>query len=110
MIVTGKGASVELKDNQIIIRRQGFLSALNVGLAGEKYIDIAEITSIQFKEGNWVTNGFIHFGYRGGFDKVNGLLDAVKDENSVIFARTQTADFLQLTKAIEDRRTAVLRE
>ena len=40
MVVTGKGASVELNGNQIIIRRRGVLSALSVGLAGEKYINI----------------------------------------------------------------------
>jgi len=110
MIFTGKGASVEVSGNQIIIRRRGVLSALSVGLTGDKYIDIAEITSIQFKEANFITSGFIHFGYRGGFDKVSGLFDAAKDENSVMFERKQTPDFVRLKKVIEDRRAEIRRE
>src|SRR5215469_1305897 len=110
MIFTGKGASVEVSGNQIIIRRRGVLSALSVGLTGDKYIDIAEITSIQFKEANFITSGFIHFGYRGGFDKVSGLFDAATDENSVMFERKQTPDFVRLKKVIEDRRAEIRRE
>jgi hypothetical protein len=110
MIVHGKGASVELSSDQIIIRRRGVLSALSVGLAGEKFINIADISSIQLKEGNFITSGFIHFGYRGGFDRVNGLFDAAKDENSVMFEKRQTSDFLRLKKAIEDRRAEIIRE
>lgn len=108
MIVKGYGASIELTKDHIIIRRKGLLSFATTGLSGEKSIKLSEITSIQIKMAGLFINGFIHFGYRGGFDKVTGMTDAIRDENSVIFTFGQNKEFKILKESIEKFRATEL--
>jgi uncharacterized beta-barrel protein YwiB (DUF1934 family) len=53
-----KGAgktTVTLDDNFLRIKRKGFLNMSNHGLDGEKTIDINNMTGVQFKEADIIT-------------------------------------------------------
>ncbi|WCM29210.1 DUF4429 domain-containing protein [Sphingomonas sp. QA11] len=101
------GNSVELLDDGLVIRRKGIVSLLNHGLKGEKRIPYASITSIQFKEPG-LTTGYIQFGVAGGVEGRGGVMNAVKDENSVVFVKKVLADFRELRDEVE-KRSAVAR-
>jgi len=100
---TGVNGQIELQEDKIIIKREGFLSFLTQGLRGDKEILISQISSIQFKYPSTFTNGFIQFSYLGGVEHKGGILDATKDENTVFFNSFQLQDFKSLKEMIENR-------
>lgn len=103
MIFDGRnGGTVELLDNVLVIRRQGFASFLTQGLKGEKRIPYSSITSVQFKEAGFTT-GYIQFGLAGGIESRGGVWDATTDENSVLFTRDASAEFHRLREIVEQR-------
>ena len=101
--VAGANGQIELWENKVIIKREGFVSFLTQGLRGNKEILISQISSIQFKNPGTFTNGFIQFSYLGGLEHKEGLLDATQDENTVFFKYFQWQDFKTLKEMIEDK-------
>ena len=57
--------------------------------------------SIQFKEAGTVLNGFIQFGVLGGIEAINGIYDAAKDENSVVFTEQKNIEASSIKSFIE---------
>lgn len=96
------GGRIELLDDVVVIQRYGMASRLNHGLKGEKRIPYSSLTSIQFKDAGWTT-GYIQFGVRGGSESRGGVMDAVKDENTVLFTKKAQADFERLRSIVESR-------
>ena len=103
-----KGATIELLDDILVIRRAGFVSLLNHGLKGEKRIPYSSITSVQFKEPG-MTTGYIQFGVAGGKESRGGVGAAVKDENTVLFNSKVKSEFRQLRDFIEHKSVAARR-
>lgn len=101
MEIKGCNGTIEVLDNKIIIKRKGITAFISQGLKGDKEIYIKKITSIQIKNANWITNGYIQFGFSGGKESKGGILDAAKDENTVMFKSSQQNDFLKLKTLIE---------
>lgn len=99
MEATGINSSVYLMENKIIIRHKGGLNALTKGLTGEKVIPIKSITAIQFKKPSG-TNGYIQFATLSG-EATGGVLDATRDENSVLFNNKQEAEFAAFRDRIQ---------
>lgn len=54
---------------------------------GNKEIMIDKISGIQLKPGTAMTRGYIQFTLPGGRESTKGLMDAGRDENTVIFAK-----------------------
>ena len=73
------------------------MSFLTQGLKGEKTIPFESITTVQFKRPGALTSGYIQFGLLGGNESRSGLIDATKDENTVMFVKKaiEDADFIR---------------
>lgn len=91
--VKGVNGQISIVENRLEIKRKGFTSFLSHGFDGTKSIFISKITAIQFKEAGAMTNGFIQFAFSGSSESKDGLFDATKDENTVMFNKQQQSDF-----------------
>lgn len=104
MQVKGHNGTVEFDGTSVTITRAGFLARASVG-KGRKRIPLAHITAVQFKPAGLLVNGFIAFTLGGGNEQRSQFgrqtLDAVHDENSVIFWTRQQPDFERLRDAVE---------
>lgn len=80
----GVNGQLTIYEDRVIIERGGALGFLTQGLAGAKTIPMDSIMSVQFKEGNMWTNGFIQFGIMGGKEARGGIFNATQDENTVM--------------------------
>jgi Domain of unknown function (DUF4429)/Short C-terminal domain len=106
MEAKGINGQMELAADVVRIKRKGMMSLLTQGARGEKEILISKITSIQFKPASMITNGFIQLAFSGGKESKGGLLDATKDENTVMFNRGQQAAFEALRDELNRRMAA----
>ncbi len=102
MRADGIGGQLELLQNAVRIRREGAFAKMSHGLKGDKEIRIHQISSIQFKQAGF-TNGYIQFSFSGGKENKDGIRDATKDENTVMFAGTHASEFEAIKNAIEQR-------
>ncbi|CAH0418952.1 DUF4429 domain-containing protein [Periweissella ghanensis] len=93
--------TVRLDANFIRIARGGAINTILQGLDGEKSILLREITAYQLKEPG-LTVGYLQINYPGSQDTKGGVTDAVKDENTISFIKTEKEDILQLKIAIEN--------
>lgn len=94
---------MELHEDKVIIKRQGALAKMSQGFfKGDKSIYISQISAIQVKPGTMLTNGYIEFTLSGGRENTNGLLDATKDENSVIFTKKKNEQVDRMKSILED--------
>jgi hypothetical protein len=85
----GTSALFEVFEDKLTITPKGLLGFLNKGMAGTKEIPFASIVAVQFKEAGAVFSGFLQFTIAGGNESRGGLLAAVKDENTFVFAHTK---------------------
>jgi len=109
LIVKGVNGQLRLVDDRVIISRKGVLAFMVHGLAGDKEILISSISSIQFKAAGLFTRGYIQFAFVGSQEGKQGLFEAVKDENSVLFDVKQQPGFKAIKLAIEHRRAEISR-
>ena len=104
MKVKGRGGEIEFDGHFVTIRRSGALGRMTVG-KGDKRIPVSSITAVQIKPAGAMVNGYIQFSLPGGNERRSGFgkqtLDAVGDENSVIFTKNQEQEFLELRDAVE---------
>lgn len=82
-----QGKTLILEEKTIIIIKKGWLFAAE----REKALPLRQISSVEVKKPGALINGFIQFSIAGGkardssYKYTGGTLDAVKDENSVVF-------------------------
>lgn len=101
MLVDGSNGTIILEDGRMRIRRKGVANILTQGLQGEKVIPLQSIRAVQFKEaGRWMA-GYIQFSILGAIERPGGILEATKDENAVLFERSQQPDFEKLRAVVE---------
>jgi hypothetical protein len=82
----GVNGQLSVYEDRIVISRKGALSKMTQGFfKGDKTIYTYQITSIQVKKGGMVTNGYIQFSIGGGNESSKGIIDATKDENTIMF-------------------------
>lgn len=94
-------AIIIVEDDIIRISRKGFMSFGLHGQKGEKSIPIRNITAIQLKKPG-LTTGYIQFSQHGMMESKGGVMDAVKDENTIIFSsKKDYAQALELKEYIE---------
>lgn len=92
---------LELTDDAITIRREGFASLLLHGLKGDKIIPLESITAVQFRAAGTLVNGYIQFSILGGVESRRGVFDAAADENTVVFTDREEPDFRRLHRELE---------
>lgn len=104
MRVHGVNGQVELHDSKVRITRDGLMATLIAPGRGETEIPLRDIKGIQFKEGGWVTNGYIQFG--GGGHKLDsgGTFDMSDEANAVNFKRGKNEEFRELREKVEKLR------
>ncbi|MGX5475990.1 DUF4429 domain-containing protein [Bacillus toyonensis] len=100
-----KGAGktiVRIEGNFIRLKRKGALNFLNHGLDGEKTIDINNMTGIQIKKANFITNGYIQFIFMGSQESKRGVMAAATDENTVMFTKREQKMAEEIKEYIEN--------
>lgn len=104
-ILKGVNGQVELYGNRIVITRKGALAKMTHGFfKGEKEIFLDQISSIQLKKGGLAVNGYIQFSLAGGNESTKGIVDATKDENTVMFQMKYNKDAEYLKNKIYELR------
>ena len=106
LFAEGTNGSLKVNDTTVELIRKG-LNAKLLGLRGNKEILISSITSIQFKEPGMLTNGFIQFAFSGSSESKGGVLDATKDEHSIVFTKKNLKQFAYLRDVINQRRNEI---
>ncbi|MET7253429.1 SHOCT domain-containing protein [Dyadobacter fermentans] len=96
----GSGATLQVYENKIVIKRHGLNSFLIHGSKGDKEIFIKNITAIQMKKPGF-TSGFIQFSLSGEKASKGGAFDAAKDENSIMLTSEHYNNFLRAKELIE---------
>jgi hypothetical protein len=103
MRFVGHNGQVETDSECITITRKGFVGVMTHAFQGEKRIPYSSVTSVQFRPAGLFTNGYIQFGVLGGNESRGALLDATRDENSVLFRRgKQEQEFRKLRAIVEE--------
>lgn len=97
----GVNGQLTIYEDRVIIERGGALGFLIQGLAGAKTIPMDSIMSVQFKEGNMWTNGFIQFGIMGGKEARGGVFNATQDENTVMIKAATNDNAREIKDYIE---------
>lgn len=104
--VKAVNGTIIVAPERITIRRKGAMSFMTQGMKGDKEIMIEDISTIQIRQPKLGSRGYIQFGFKGGTENKSGLLDAVKDENSVLFDKKHADDIMKAKELIEQYRTA----
>ena len=77
---------------------KGFMNLMTQGSKGEKSIPIKSITAIQIKAPRFTT-GYIQFAYSGASESKGGIMDAVRDENTITFSSKKDLEQAKELKA-----------
>ena len=81
---------LEVFEDRVTIAPKGILGFLNKGGRGTKEIPFASIVAVQFKESGAVFSGYLQFTIPGGIESRGGTLAATKDENTFMFAGSES--------------------
>lgn len=101
--VSGFNGQITLFENRIDITRKGFRAFMSHGFDGTKSIFLSKLSGIQFKEAGAMTRGYIQFIFSGSAESKDGLFDAAKDENTVMFDKKDEADFIKIRDFIFEK-------
>lgn len=85
----GINGQITLYSNRIEIKRKGAMGFFTHGMDGTKIIFIKSITGLQYKESGKITSGYLQIIFQGSQENQNGLFDATKNENTVMFAKPE---------------------
>lgn len=99
----GHNGQIDLFEKRIDIKRKGFKAFMCHGFDGTKSIFLKSISAIQFKNAGAITNGYIQFVFSGSKENKDGIIDATKDENTVMFTSDQQSDFEKIRDYIFER-------
>lgn len=94
---------LEVYEDKVKITPTGILALINKGMKGTKTIPFLSINAIQYKKPGSFTNGYIQFTLSGGMESRGGILDATKDENTIMFAAKDTAVIEKIKDYIESQ-------
>jgi hypothetical protein len=100
--IKGGNGQLELYPDKLLIKRKGLRAFLTQGIKGDKTIPLDSITSVQLKMAGAFLNGYIQFSLPGGNESRGGIMDATRDENSVMFTTAYNSDASVIKAYIED--------
>jgi hypothetical protein len=103
VVAHGVNGHIEFDGSVVTIVREGVLARLSQGRS-VKQIPVRQIQAVQCKPAGAILNGFIQFTIPGEMSSRVAFgartYDSAKDENAVIFTRSQEDAFLELAGAI----------
>ena len=82
--LSGTNGTLYIYDSYIEIVRKGILAKLSHVGMGNTVLNYTSISSVQFRPGTPIINGYIHF-FRRGNRSGGGYINAISDEDSVVF-------------------------
>lgn len=91
---------VTVTRNSVSIQQKGALNALNRGFTGEKKFMLKNISGLQYKEAGFTT-GYLQLILIGSSESKRGVTGAVKDENTILFAKKEQHLIEELKEYIE---------
>lgn len=101
--LNGVYSKLYLHDDKIVIKRKGTLSKLTQWLFKcNKSIYLTQISSIKVREGTTFINGYIQFTLTGGNQNTKEIINATKDKNSIIFAKSNNKLVEEIKLKIEE--------
>lgn len=103
-LATGWNGSVSFDGRFVTIRRNTIVGRLTMGRS-DKRIPVGQLTAVQLKAANVVSNGFVQFSFSGAEERndtrLHRVANAANDENSVVFLPWHNAAFNALRDEIE---------
>jgi hypothetical protein len=102
----GANGKLIITEEKVMIVRKGAIALLTQGFKGDKDILIEDISSIQVRKPKMGTRGYIQFAYHGGQETKGALLDAVKDENTLLFDKKHWDGIAKAKELVEQYRSA----
>lgn len=91
----GYNGRIAIDSKGITITRGVGAFFLTGKIRGQKFIPFSSITGIQTKKSG-LTTGFVQFVTKGSSESKSGLLDAIKDENTVTFQDNNKIEEIRL--------------
>ena len=108
-LINNTNSVLKLYEDHLIIKHSGALNfIIQNGLKGEKRINYASISSIEFKKATKMTAGFLQFSIMGSGVR-GGVGAALSDENSIIFDVSKNELAQTIVEYVEKRRTEITR-
>jgi Domain of unknown function (DUF4429)/Short C-terminal domain len=98
--IKGVNGQIMIEGDWLTIERKGFFGRVGHS-KGDRRIPLASITAVQVRPAGSFANGFIRFTVPGSPELRGGLQNASKDENAVIFRKSQAKEFEQLRAEVE---------
>lgn len=102
---TSHAGQIIFDGTTVTILRKGGTARFTVG-KGEKVIPISSISAIDWKPAGAVIVGFIGFTIAGALENRQQFggrsMGAVKDQNSIVFSKSQQSDFEMVRQAIQE--------
>jgi len=98
---SGYNATLEIKENGVVIKKKSGLLSGSAFLGGEKTIPYSSITAIEYKKPDMYP-GWIRFSLVGVQQK-SGPFSAAYDENAILFHFDPGGTFKQAKEIIEDK-------
>ncbi len=104
----GVGDIIEVYKDKVIIKHEGVINFLAMGLKGDKVILISDITSVQLKKAV-LAAGYLQLSLPGGMESTGGLFRATLDENTITFGNDRDNNEVaeKIKKYIEEYRIAL---
>lgn len=99
----GVNGQLEIFENEIIIKRNGWVAKTVFSRKGDKIVSFNHIDSIQFKSWDRWQNGYIQFDLPGGYLANGNVWIAHKDENTIMFDKNQQEIFEEAKNIIENK-------
>jgi hypothetical protein len=104
MEAVGNNGRMTIDGDRLIISRKGtgLLTAMNLGLQGDKIIPISQITAVELRPPGALTAGYFRLSINGR-DPIGGLTEAVRDENAVLMSKPALAAFEALRDTLMEK-------
>ncbi len=104
MEAIGNNGRMRIEGDKLVISRKGtgMLTALNLGLQGDKIISLSQITAVELRPPGAFTTGYFRLSINGR-DPIGGVTEAVRDENAVLFTKNSLASFERLQQELIGR-------
>ncbi len=101
LFVKGINGQMWVNRERVLISKKGVLSTLLFGKGKEHVIKLSKIQKVNFQSAGWSCNGFLQFQVEGNDEKNIDILQARKDENTLVFNGENNAEALKVLHFIE---------
>lgn len=99
------GATLIIYDDCVSFKHKGAMGFLTKGVQGERKLYYKQISSIQFKDANSLTSGFIEFYLDGHHDSKQGggLFSGTQNENRFYFYKRDQKEMFKAYEYVQNK-------